>query len=162
MKQPKKRPVKYLVVGLILSVFNFGTYTVIARLIFKNNDLLWLATLISTSLTAILAFFLHSGITWKERAPKKNGVAMFFVWNAIMALTVGPFLAWCFRLFTPVYELAHNISSFFRFPFSYEFVESTGVFVFASIIAMLLNYIFYDKLVFGDNHSEKPDENMIK
>ena len=63
MRQPKKRPVKYLMVGLALSVFNFGTYTVIARLIFKNNDLLWLATLISTSLTAILAFFLHSGIT---------------------------------------------------------------------------------------------------
>ena len=75
---------------------------------------------------------------------------------------MGPFLALCFGLFTPVYELAHNISSFFRLPFSYEFIESTGVFVFASIVAMLLNYIFYDKLVFGDNHSEKPDENMVK
>ena len=162
MGQPKKRQVKYVAVGLTITIFNFGVYTLLARVIFNNNDLLWLATLIGTGLAAILAFFLHSKITWKERPPKKSGVAMFFVWNGIMTFALGPFLTWFFRLFTPVYELAHNISSFLRFPFSYEFVESTGVFVFASLVVMVLNYMFYDKLVFGSRRSKKTDKNMVK
>ena len=64
---------KYTFVGIILTIFNFGLYTIIARLM-GNNDFLWLDTLISTAATTILAYILHSRITWKERDPGKSGI----------------------------------------------------------------------------------------
>ena len=145
---------KYTFVGIILTVFNFGLYTIIARLM-GNNDFLWLDTFISTAATTILAYILHSKITWKERSPGKSGIYKFFIWNALCAVIIGPFFTWLFTLITPLYDFTFDISQALNLPFEYEFIQSTGAFVLTAIITMILNFLFYDKFVFG----KKPPQN---
>ena len=150
-----KRAGKYVVIGIILTIFNFLVYTLLARIIFNNNELLWLDTIISYTLATFLAYLLHSKITWKERDPGKTGIIKFFAWNFITALAISPFLTWLFGLITPLYEFAYNISSTIGLPFDYNFVESTGIFCFTTLITMILNYLFYDKLVFGTKDNKQ-------
>ena len=87
-KETKKRAGKFIIIGIVLTLFNFGLYTLIARLIINNNDFLWLSTLLSTLATTFLAYFLHSKITWKERDPGKLGIIKFFIWNLLAALII--------------------------------------------------------------------------
>lgn len=145
---------KFAIIGAILALFNFVVYTSLARLFFKDNSWLWLDSAISYAIAAILAYILHSKITWKERPVTKRGVVMFFVWNGVMVF-VSLGLTWLFGKITPLYEFAYNISSAIHLPFDYAFVESTGIFGLTTAVAMVLNYIFYDKLVFGDKNKAK-------
>ena len=147
---------KYFIIGIILTVFNFLIFTFLAQIIFNNNDLLWVDSIISYTLATFLAYFLHSKITWKERNPGKNGVVKFFAWNFLTALAISPFLTWLFGFITPIYQFAFNFSSAIHLPFEYDFIESTGIFCFTTIITMVLNYLFYDKLVFGKTSPKKP------
>ena len=141
---------KFAVVGTILALFNFIVYTLLARLVFKNNSLLWADTIISCAVTTVLAYTLHSKITWRERPITKHGVVMFFVWNAALSFLISPLLTWLFGFASFLYEFAFSISSALHLPFDYAFVESTGVFVLTAAVTMILNYLFYDKLVFRD------------
>jgi putative flippase GtrA len=149
---------RYFIIGVLITLFNFGLYTLIARFIINNNDLLWLATLISSTISTIVAYILHSRITWKERNPGKLGIYKFFIWNFLFAFTIGPFCTWVFGLITPLYEFAYNISSAIHLPFDFEFVQSTGVFVLTAIVTMILNFIFYDKFIFGKKKAAKEEE----
>ncbi len=154
----KKRVSKFVVVGIILALSNYLFYTFLALIIIKNSELLWLSSLISTSVTTILAYFLHSKITWKERHPTKTGVINFFIWNALLAVVFSPFLTWFFGLFTPLYKFALQISEALHLPFNFDFVESTGIFILVNIVTMILNYFFYDRLVFGQKKNEKENK----
>lgn len=154
----QKRAFKYIGVGLFLTLLNFCIYSLLSKFVF-NNDLLWLSTLISSTICVIVAYFLHKGITWKERDPGKVGIIKFFIWNGFEALLLNPFLTWFFCLFKWLYEFGFNICQSIGLPFDYDFIESTGAFVLMTIVTMILNYIFYDKIVFGKTNSgEKNDE----
>ena len=142
---------KFAIIGIILSLSNFAIYTFLARVIFNSNELLWLDSIISYTLATVLAYLLHSKITWKERSITKRGIIMFFLWNGIAGFLISPFLTWLFGFITPVYEFAHQIISNLGIPFDYNFVESTGIFCFTTAVIMVLNYLFYDKLVFGSS-----------
>ena len=157
-KQTAKRAGKYVIIGIILTIFNFLVYTFLARVIINNNDLLWLDSIISYLVATVLAYILHSKITWKERNPGKTGILKFFAWNLITALAISPLLTWFFGLITPLYEFIYNIFTTTHLPFDYDFVESTGIFGLTTIITMTLNYLFYDKLVCG----KKEDKNDNK
>ena len=148
--KPTFRIGKFAIIGIILSLSNFAIYTFLARVIFNTNELLWLDSIISYALAAILAYILHSKITWKERPVTRRGIIMFFLWNGISAIAISPFLTWLFSLITPVYEFAYNLSTNLHLPFDYNFIESTGIFCFTTAIVMVLNYLFYDKLVFSN------------
>ena len=150
---PKKAAI-YFIIGIIITLFNFGLYTLIARLFIKDNNLLWVSSLIASPIAIILAFILHSRITWKERNPGKLGIYKFIAWNIIMSTAVGPFFTWFFSIITPLYEFAYSIISALHLPFDYDFIQSTGAFVLMAITTMIVNYIFYDKFVFG-NTKEK-------
>ena len=76
---------KFAVIGIVLTLFNFAIYTSLARLVFKDNSWLWVASAISYTASALLAYVLHSKITWKERPITKRGVAMFFLWNGLQS-----------------------------------------------------------------------------
>ena len=154
----KNRIGKFFFVGLTLAIFNYLLYTFFALVIINNSDLLWLSSLISTSVTTILAYILHSRITWQERRPTKTGVVNFFVWNALLAVVISPFFTWFFGLFTPLYKFALQISEALHFPFNFDFVESTGIFILVNIVVMFLNYFFYDRLVFGQKANPKEDK----
>lgn len=148
---------KFTIIGIILTIFNFLIYTFLARVIFNTNDLLWLTSIISYLLATILAFFLHFNITWKERSVTKKNIFMFFLWNGITAIIISPFFTWLFGLITPLYELLFNISSALNLPFDYAFIESTSIFCLTCAVTMVLNYLFYDKIVFskGKTKDEK-------
>ncbi len=147
---------RYAIIGIILAVFNYGLYALIANLIIKDSDYLWLSSFIASAFTTILAYILHSKITWKERKPTKKSIYRFLIWNIILTIAINPGLTQLFGLITPLYQFAYNISQSLHFPFSYEFTQSTGAFVLTAIITTILNFLFYDRFVFGKA------KNMIK
>ena len=140
---------RYLFTGTFLAVFNYGFYTLLANVVIKNNDLIWLSTLICTSVTTILAFLLHSKITWKEREITKASIYKFFIWNALLAIAISPLLTQLFSFITPLYDFAFHISSIMHLPFTYDFILTTGAFVLTAIVTTILNFLFYDRFVFG-------------
>ena len=160
-----KHATRYFFVGIAITVFNFSTYSLINYLFLGinpfnmgndngNSNFLWLSTLISTAITTIVAYLAHSKITWKERHVTKHSIIRFFIWNALLTFPIGPGLTQLFSLLTPLYEFAFTICQALHLPFSYEFVLSTGVFALTSIAAMILNFFFYDRFVFG----KKPNQ----
>ncbi len=164
-KNPNQKDVKtsehaarYVVIGMIITIFNYFVYTLLSNIIINNNDLLWLSTLISTTITTLLAFFLHSKITWKERPITKTAKYKFFIWNLTGAFAIGPLLTQLFSLFTPIYEFAYQIIEALHIPFSYEFTLTTGVFVLTSAVYMVLNFFLYDKFVFGRSKKQQMEE----
>lgn len=150
-----KHATRYLFVGITLTLFNYGFYTILANIIINNNDFIWLSTFISTAATTILAYILHSKITWKERSVTKRSIVRFFIWNVILAIAIGPWITQLFSFLTPLYDFAYNISQTLNLPFTYDFVLTTGAFILASIVTMILNFLFYDKFVFGEPKSKK-------
>lgn len=149
---------KFAIIGIIIALFNFIIYTFLARVVFNSNELLWLDSIISYALATLLAYLLHSKITWQERKVTKYNILMFFVWNGITAVAISPFCTWLFGKITPLYEFAYSISSAIHLPFDYNFIESTAIFVFVNAITMVLNYLFYDQIVFPKPKSESQSE----
>lgn len=146
---------RYLFVGVGITLFNYVLFAIIANLIIKNNDFLWLSNLIATSITVIVAYIAHSKITWKERNVTTSSIIRFFIWNAMLAIIISPALTQFFSIFTPLYEFVFNITTAMRLPFSYEFILTTGTFILTSGVIMILNFFFYDRFVFGKNNSKK-------
>ena len=146
---------RYLFVGIGITLFNYVLFAIIANLIIKNNDFLWLSNLIATSITVIVAYIAHSKITWKERNVTKSSIIRFFIWNAMLAIIISPALTQFFSIFTPLYEFVFNITTAMRLSFSYEFILTTGTFILTSGVIMILNFFFYDRFVFGKNNSKK-------
>ncbi len=140
---------RYFFVGVGITIFNYVLYTILSNIIINNNNLLWLSTFLSTAVTTIVAYIAHSKITWKERNVTKHSIIRFFIWNAILAVAIGPWITQLFSLITPLYEFAFNIFQTIHIPFSYEFTLTTGAFALTSIVTMILNFLFYDKFVFG-------------
>ena len=153
----KKRVSKFIIIGIVLTIFNFVVYTFLARVIFNNNELLWIDSIISYALATFLAYYLHSKITWKEHNPGKSGIIKFFIWNIITAAAISPFFTWIFGLLTPLYEFIYNIFTAIHLPFDYDFIVSTGVFGLTACVTMILNYLFYDKLVFGEKNAKNQE-----
>ena len=149
--------VRYFFVGVGVTVFYYILYTLLSILIIKNNDYLWLSAFIATVFATIVAYIAHSKITWKERTITKRSLIRFFIWNAILAVAINPGLTQLFSLLTPLYEFAYNIFQTLHIPFSYEFTLTTGAFVLTAIITMILNFLFYDRFVFGKTKSNKKD-----
>lgn len=153
-----KHASRYLIIGITLAIFNYALYTVLTNLIIKNNDLLWLSSFISTGLTTILAYILHSKITWKERPISKTTIYKFFIWNIILTVAIGPIFTQLFSLITPLYQLAFNIFQSLHIPFSYELTLTTGAFLLTAVVTTILNFFFYDKFVFGKSENQKKEE----
>lgn len=155
-KNPEQKDVKtskhatrYLIIGTTLAIFNYTSYTILANLIIKDNNLIWLSTFIATTLTTILAYTLHSKITWKERPISKTAVYKFFVWNIMLTVVINPLLTQLFSYITPLYDFAFNITTSMHIPFTYNFILTTGAFILTAIITTIMNFFLYDKFVFG-------------
>lgn len=144
-----KHAFRYLIVGILVTGFNYALFAILSNLIIQNNDLIWLSNFIATAVTTIVAYFAHSRITWKERIVTKHSVIRFFIWNAMLTVAIAPGLTQLFSLFTPLYEFVFNITNAMHLPFSYEFVLTTGAFALNAFVIMIINFLFYDKFVFG-------------
>lgn len=146
--------IRYVLVGTFITLFNYALFAILSNLIIKNNNLLWLSSLIATTITTVVAYIAHSKITWKERIVTKHSIIRFFIWNAMLAIIISPVLTQFFSIFTPLYEFAYNITNAIHLPFTYEFVLTTGAFILTSIVIMIINFLFYDKFVFGKTKSQ--------
>ena len=153
-----KHASRYLIIGIAIAAFNYALFMLLSNVIINNNDFLWLFTLISTLITTVLAYILHSKITWKERPITKSAKYKFLIWNLLLAFAIGPILTQLFSLITPLYEFAFQIIEAIHLPFSYEFTLTTGTFILTAIITTLLNFFFYDKFVFGKAKEPKKQE----
>ena len=154
LTQPKEiktshHATRYLIVGICITVFNYSLYTFLANIIINDNNYLWLSMFIATAITTIVAYILHSKITWKERNVTKSSIYKFFIWNALLTFAINPGLTQLFSLITPLYNFSYNITQSLNLPFSYELIQSTGAFILTAIITMILNFLFYDRFVFG-------------
>ena len=163
-KNPNQKDVKtsehalrYFFVGVGITLLNYILYTILSNVIINDNNLLWLSTFISTSITTVVAYIAHSKITWKERTVTKHSIIRFFIWNAMLAVAVGPWLTQLFSLITPLYDFAFSIFEALHIPFSYEFTLTTGAFILTSIVSMIINFLFYDKFVFGKNKRQQKE-----
>ena len=153
-----RHAIRYFIVGVLVTGFNYALFAILSNLIIKNNDLIWLSNFIATAVTTIVAYFAHSKITWKERTVTKHSVIRFFIWNAMLTVAIAPGLTQLFSLLTPLYEFAYNITSAIHLPFTYEFVLTTGAFILNSIVIMIINFLFYDKFVFGKSKTPKKEK----
>lgn len=155
-----KHATRYLIVGIAITIFNYGLYSILANLVINNNDFIWLSMFIATAITTIVAYIAHSKITWKERNVTKHSIIRFFIWNALLTFIINPGLTQLFSLFAPLYNFAYSIIAALHLPFSYEFTLTTGAFVLTAIVTMILNFLFYDRFVFGKpkspSHSNSP------
>ncbi|MBR2753807.1 GtrA family protein [Candidatus Saccharibacteria bacterium] len=149
-----KHAVRYVIVGIAVTLFNFILYTILSNLILRNNDLLWLSAFISTAITIFVAYLLHSRITWKERKVTKTAIYKFFIWNIIITVAINPLFTQLFSYITPLYEFAFSIIQALHLPLTYEVTLTTGAFALTSIVDMILNFFFYDQFVFGKKHSK--------
>lgn len=149
---------RYFFVGVAITLFNYTLYVILANLIIKNNNLIWLSNFIATAITTVVAYIAHSKITWRERQVTKASIIRFFIWNAMLTIAIAPGFTQLFSLFTPLYDFAFNVSSTLHLPFSYNFILTTGAFIFTSIVIMILNFLFYDKFVFPKQKETSDDK----
>lgn len=146
-----QRVLKFIGGGVAATVVDYVVYTLFVMVVFGGNvGMAWLASIFSGIAATFAAFILHSKITWKERSPGKYGIIKFFAWNAFVIILVRPLLTKLFGLLIGLYQFAFMITSAVHLPFDYDFVESTGIYVLMTIVTMTLNYIFYEKVVFGN------------
>ena len=66
-----------------------------------------------------------------------------------MAVALKPFTAWVVGTWTGLFQFALMVSEWLRLPFDYGTIEYLGVYGIATLVIMILNYFFYDRLVFG-------------
>lgn len=159
LSEKMKQKGRYLIFGVLNTAINYGMYEALALLVFTAENQLWIATLISGAVSIFVGYFLHSKFTWKDREVGKKELGKFFIWNVIMNIAVRPALTWFFGLFGFLYKFAFDICQAIGIGFSYEFVESTGNYVLMTAVVMVINFLVYDKFVFGKaKTSLKPKE----
>ena len=160
----KQRAGRYFIFGVLNTLIGYGIYEVLALTVFSGERLLPFATLVSGVVSVFTGYFLHSRFTWKERKVGKREAGKFLIWNIVNSLATKPVLTAFFdlKLFDSLYKLAFDICSFLHIPFSYEFVESTGIFVLITAVIMVINYLVYDKFVFGRKGSSSREQEEVK
>ena len=154
-----KRVFKFVGVGLTITLIEYAIYTLLMMVMFGGNaEMAPLATGISGVFAMVIAFFMHSKITWRERDPGKLGIVKFFAWNVVLVTLLRPGLAAFFELPVGIYQFVYMITDAIHLPFTYDFVQSTGIYVLVTAITMTLNFFCYEKVVFGTKAVVKKKE----
>ena len=173
MKKSKKdadvsasRILKFAGVGFLAAIIDYAVYEVCVLAIFSELSFKQpLSIVVAGAVSTIAAFFLHSNITWKERDPGKLGIFKFFLWNIPIIEILRPQLTVLFdlELFHHFYQFVYMLVGWIPLFSSYDFVSSTTSYVLITIITMTLNFIFYEKFVFGSKkQGEKIDVESVR
>ncbi len=150
---------KYVGVGIGVTLIDFVTYSLLMALVFSENvDMVGVASVISGIVATFAAYLLHGNITWKTRDPGKFGIVKFFAWNAFMVILLRPLMSVVFKSFTGLYQFGYMISSVIHLPFEYDFVENTGIYLLMTVVTMILNFLCYDRVVFGSADKKQREE----
>lgn len=163
MSERKKRKFgRYFIFGVLNTAINYGMYEVLALTIFSGDQQLKYATLVSGVVSVFVGYFLHSKFTWKEQGFKTDQAVKFVACNGVMALGIKPLLTLGLegKWLDPLYDFAHNILQMIpiglaKSIMTYDFVKSTGVYVLMTAVVMILNFLVYDRFVFGKKTAKK-------
>ena len=79
-----------------------------------------------------------------------------------MNVAVRPLLTMFFGLFGFLYKFAFDICQSIGIGFSYEFVETTGNYVLMTAVVMIINFLVYDRFVFGTKREKKNDSEVTE
>ena len=142
ISEKTKQKGRYFVFGVLNTVINFAMYEALALTLFKD-DKLWIATLISGAISIFVGYYLHSRFTWKDRKVGKKQLGKFFIWNVVMNIAVRPLLTMFFGLFGFLYKIAFDIC------------QGIGNYVLMTAVVMVINFLVYDRFVFGESKHEK-------
>lgn len=145
-----KRPLVFLVVGIVNTLLDFSFYTLLTQTIFKHSSQIALAGLVSGTFSLFCAFLTHSFITWRGTSISHKTLLKFVAATGFGMWVVRPLLLKVFITFTALYSWAHQILQSIGLNFSQQFVASTGAFGFMIIIVLAYNYIVYDRFVFSE------------
>lgn len=142
---------KFAGVGIVATIVDYLIYQLCFWTLGQNVTL---SAVLSGIVATFVAYLGHSHITWKTRDPGRFGIIKFFIWNFVVVIGVRPVLTWFFGLLTGLYEFAFAISGWLHLPFDYAFISSTGIYVLMTIVTMILNFIFYERIVFSKEKTE--------
>ena len=151
----KNKIITFVVAGICITLFDFIVYNVVILLFKWVANVLLLAACASGAFATLLAYFLHKNFTWKDRKTNRRTILYFFAWNIALVLLVRPILVWFFESIGGFYEFCFEISNWLRLPFSFDFIRSTGIYGLMSVVTMTLNFIGYEKIVFGQKINMK-------
>lgn len=160
-----KRILKFAGVGFATTIFDYLIYELIVMIAFGGNaDKTGISSIISGLFATIMAYILHNKITWKERNPGKYGIVKFFLWNILVVVAIRPLLTALFTLLTGFHEFVYLIVGWIPLFSSFDFVRTTTIYVLMMLITMTLNYIFYEKIVFGSSkqHGQEVDVQSVR
>ena len=148
-KVAKYKVVRYFISGVAATLVDYGIYEILVMLIFKSTDTVGIAASIAGIIGVLVAYTLHKNITWRDRDPGQYGVIKFVAWNIAIMVGFRPLLAIALTWLTGLYELGFGVCQWIGLPFTYDFVMSTGVYVLMTAVTAVLNFIFYERVVFG-------------
>ena len=158
-----KKVLKYVGVGITVTLIDFVTYSLLMAIIFSENvNMVGPASVISGIVATFAAYLLHGNITWRTKDPGKFGIVKFFAWNAFMVILLRPLMSVIFKSFTGLYQFGYMISSAIHLPFEYDFVESTGIYLLMTVVTMVLNFLCYDRVVFGGADKKQREEVVVE
>lgn len=144
-----KRPVIFLAVGIFNTLFDFAFYTFLTLTIFKGDDDIALAGIISGTVALLCAFLTHSLITWRGSQISHRTVLKFIAFTGFGMWVIRPLLLALFIHLDWLYRWVHDLSQMLHLPFSYDFIANTGAFGFMAVIVLVYNYYVYNRFVFN-------------
>lgn len=143
-----KRPVIFLMVGVMNTLLDFLFYTLLTSTIFKDGHHIGLAGVISGSFALLCAFLSHSFITWRGAHVTHKTALKFVIFTGFGMWVIRPLLLSVFIKFDSLYEWAQHTLAGAGIHLSYNFVANTGAFGFMVVIVLLYNYYVYSHFVF--------------
>lgn len=152
-----KRPLIFAGVGVINTLIDFTFYSLLTLFIFKSEDQIAIAGVISGTVALVCAFLTHSFITWREKPISHQTAIKFFIFTGIGMWIIRPFLLSVFIKFTGLFHWVYTLFQSIHLPFSYDFICNTGAFGFMALIVLVYNYFVYQRFVFLDAKTVKTD-----
>ena len=146
--QTSKRPLVFLGVGVFNTLIDFGFYTFLTSVFFKNGKEIALAGLISGTFALICAFITHGFITWRGSHINHKTLLRFFLFTGFGMWVIRPILLSLFIKLHGLYTWVHHLFDKLGIHFSYNFVSNTGAFGFMLLIVLTYNFVVYEKYVF--------------
>ncbi|MBC7404832.1 MAG: GtrA family protein [Cytophaga sp.] len=144
-----KRPYIFLGVGVFNTLFDFTFYTFLTSFVFKDNDKIAIAGVISGTAALVCAFITHSLITWRGSHISHRTILKFVAFTGFGMWFIRPLLLAGFIRLNGLYSWVFSISYTLHLPFSRDFIVNTGAFGFMAVILLIYNYLTYNRFVFS-------------
>lgn len=114
-----------------------------------------LAGIISGTIALVIAFLLHSYITWRDRHVTHREIFKFIAITGAGMWILRPILLSVFISFDNLYHWAFIVFNNLHIPLSQSFVSNTGAFCLMILVLLCYNYVAYEYFVFKRKRKEE-------